>query len=67
MIVPLKGKVYKTGTTKTGKFYFCCLVPGRDGNQDSVTVFSAKDYSSQMGKEVSVNMNCYIQMGNEVV
>lgn len=64
MEVPVKGKIYKGGKTKKGQNFYNLLIPRSDGQQDSFTLFTDREY--KIGQEIAVKVNAFIQMGTEV-
>jgi hypothetical protein len=66
MVIEIKGEVFKAGVSKkTGKKFYGLLVDRPDGQRDTITIFSDKDYKA--GQKVALKADVFIQMANEVV
>jgi hypothetical protein len=66
MILELAGRVFKSGVTKKEpvRNVYNVLVPRPDGQSDVVTVFTIKKH--EVGKDIKIRVNAFIQMCNEV-
>jgi hypothetical protein len=64
MEVPVVGKIYKAGKTKKGQNYYNLLIPRSDGQSDSFTLFTDREY--KVGQEIKTKVNAFVQMGTEV-
>jgi hypothetical protein len=64
MVIQLEGDIYKVGKTKKGGNFLNILVKRPDGQSDSVTIFTDKEY--RPGTKFKGTVNAYVQMASEV-
>jgi len=66
MVVEVTGKIYRVGKTAKGDYAVAILVPRKDGQADSLTIYTARD-GWKPGQEFKGKVDVFVRTAREEV